>query len=90
MEILIGIALAIAGMLWAFFRGKGSQKRSDLKNDVDEGREENEAAQGGVEEEIDAIDDRLDDNQARDMSSEEAIRILRERHGWDPIDDHAP
>ena len=90
MEILIGVGLAIAGMIWAFFRGRGSQKRSDVKDDVLEGREVNEILQDDVEKTLDEIDDQLKDNQARDLEPEEDARILRDRHGWGPTDDHAP
>jgi len=88
MEILVGIAVAIAGMIWAFFRGKQSERSRGRQEEIDgiDGQVTD------VEGELEAVEDQLTDNQARDLTPDEAIRILRERYGWgaNSVDDHAP
>ena len=93
MEILVVIAMAILATIVAFFKGKEKGARDGFWDAVDEhlAKIDEEVEQGNEdirekEGEIDEIDDELRDNQARDISPEEAIRILRERYGWVPGD----
>ena len=81
-EVLIGVVLAIGGMIWAFFRGKDTQRREDFEGEVERGREANEDAQQGAQDRIDEIDERIEENENRDIPTDESIDILRDRHGW--------
>jgi len=89
MEILVGVGLAIIGMIWAFFRGKGSQKRTDLKDKVEKTREEIDEETAEADKKIEEaeakvadVDDRLAENETREVSDDEAVDLLSDHYGW--------
>lgn len=97
METLIIVGLAILGIVFAFFKGKSSAEIDAFWASIEEERKiresQREATDAEIrarEQELEEIDDRMEDNQGRELTPEETIRVLRGRHGWGPTDDTAP
>jgi hypothetical protein len=86
MEILVIALVAIVGLILGFVRGQQSERSKARRKELD-GIDDQITDVGG---QIEEIEDEIRDSQARDLTPEEAIRILRTRHGWGPTDDHAP
>ena len=88
-EVIFGAVLAVLGFIFLSTR-KRNKKADALGDRIDEFRERVETETRERDERIDGaladleeIDESLEDNQARDLSIEDAITALRARYGWD-------
>jgi preprotein translocase subunit YajC len=82
MELLVVAVLAVAGMIWAFLRGKDTQKRDDMQGEVERKRKRDDEILGGAQGKIDEIDQRIEDGEDEEITVDDAINILRDRYGW--------